>query len=269
MPRTRLFWDIETLPLILTGWGLWDQNFSHEHILQGSAVCCASWRWDDEKTTYTVSLLDDPQAFKRSPYDDTVVIKKLHEVVSKAPMAIAHNGDKFDLKILRTRCIKHKMSPFRIVTFDTLKCVRKEFRFDSNKLDNLGHDLDKGRKEKTGGIELWQRIIGKPFEPRSGKILADSGKAMRKMIKYNRRDVELLQDVYQELAPWASSHPNVSLMKGHIWTCCPKCQSKDVIRNGYRYTTAGATQKYACRNCGNPFIVDRKSLPGRPEVKAA
>lgn len=266
MPRTRLFWDIETLPVILAGWGLWDQHFSHEHILQSSAVCCASWRWDDEKTTYSISLLDDPLRFRKNPYDDTHVVKKLHEIVTKAPVAIAHNGDKFDLRVLRTRCLQHKLKPFRVVTFDTLKCVRKEFKFTSNKLDNLGHDLGHGRKEKTGGIELWKRIIGEPYKPRD---LADSEAAMRKMIKYNRRDVELLQDVYNDVMPWASTHPNVSLMKGQIWTCCPKCQSKDVVKDGYRYTASGVYQKHRCKNCGNPWITDRKSIPGKPEIKAA
>jgi len=265
--RTRLFWDIETLPVILTGWGLWDQHFSHEHILQDSAICCASWRWDNEPRTYSVSLLDDPKRFHANPYDDTVVIKALHEVVSKAPVAIAHNGDKFDIRVLRTRCIRHKLPPFTIQTFDTLKCVKKEFKFTSNKLDNLGHDLGKGRKIDTGGIELWKRIIGPPYGKRD---MADSEAAMRKMVRYNRRDVELLQQVYNDLAPWASSHPNISFIQGQTGLCCSKCQSKDVVKDGLRHTKAGVYQKWRCRSCGNPFLSERNAIKGfKPDLKAA
>jgi hypothetical protein len=59
--------------------------------------------------------------------------------------------------------------------FDTKVASKSKFRFNSNKLDDIGHYLGLGRKINTGGFELWKGC------------LAGDMKAWDHMIKYNKQ----------------------------------------------------------------------------------
>jgi len=152
---------------------------------------------------------------------------------------IGHNGDKFDVKKTNARFIAHGMnppSPYK--TIDTLKVARRFFKFDSNKLDQLGRYLKLGRKVETGGIQLW-------FGCMSGKM-----SAWNKMVKYNKQDVQLLEDVYLKLRPWMSNHPNLNKYMETAHNC-PACGSHDLQRRGTDGTVGNVNlyQRWRCNDC--------------------
>jgi uncharacterized protein YprB with RNaseH-like and TPR domain len=158
--------------------------------------------------------------------------------VDGADIIIGHNADKFDIRKSNTRFVFHGLkppSPYK--TIDTLKIARKVFKFDSNKLDELGRYLGLGRKIPHTGFHLWHScMLGDP-------------KAWKVMKKYNARDITLLEDVYYILRPWATNHPNVN--QGEVG--CPKCKATNVQKRGFSYTLLRKKQRFQCGNCHGWF----------------
>ena len=229
-----LYYDLETAPILAAVWGLWEQNAvwveSEWYIL------CFAYRWEGEKKTHVISL-PDYKRYKKSPEDDYDVVKKLWALFNEADVLIAHNGDKFDQRKSNARFIYHGLTPPSFYkSVDTLKVARKNFAFDSNRLDSLGEHLKVGRKIKTDK-DLWQ-----------GCLRGDL-KAWKKMKLYNKQDVELLRDVYLKLRPWIANHPSLSVIADDP-TACPKCGGHQLVRNGMKYTKTGKTQQWLCKECG-------------------
>ena len=244
MTAKILLLDIETKPVQAYVWSLWKQNVGINQIEADWSVLtwAAKWLDDDE-------MLSDSQWYYES--DDTEhdyrVVDSMWELLDEADIVIGHNSDKFDLKKLNARFAYHKMpppSPYQKI--DTLKVARKHFNFTSNKLDYLAQHLGVGKKMKTGGFELW-----------TGCMKGDED-SWNKMLKYNKRDVKILEKVYKRLLPWITNHPNVSVYSDKEERVCPNCGSHKVYKRGHYYTKIGRYQKYICDGCG-AFSKERTS----------
>jgi hypothetical protein len=148
---------------------------------------------------------------------------------------MGHNVDKFDVRKVNAKLIQHGFtppSPYK--TIDTLKIARRYFKFDSNRLNDLGVLLGLGKKVETGGFSLWEKCI------------AGEKKAWERMKKYNKQDVVLLERVYLKLRPWMKNHPDIF----KIGVECQKCGSTNVQWNGYRITKTKKHRRFCCQNCG-------------------
>ncbi len=163
MPHKRLFFDIETSPNI----GLfWQSGFkltiSHENIVRERAIICVAWKWAGQTKVHNLSW-DKNQCDKKLLQEFVAVMHSADEIVT-------HNGDRFDVPWIRTRCLFHDipMSP-DFVSIDTLKAARSKFRFNSNQLTYIAKYLELGQK-KPSGYGLWKSIL-----------LDKDEKAMRKM----------------------------------------------------------------------------------------
>jgi DNA polymerase elongation subunit (family B) len=232
-PRILLF-DIETAPNLAWVWGKWEQNVidfeRNWYMLSWSA------KWLGEKDTLAFGLPDFP-LYQRDKRNDKQLVSALWKLIDEADVVVAHNGDDFDIKKTNVRFIENGLpppSPYR--TIDTKKVAKRYFKFDSNKLDDLGSYLGLGNKIDTGGFELWQ-----------GCMEGDM-KAWKKMVAYNKQDVILLEKVYLKLRTWMQNHPNLNVINettGH----CPLCSSSNVQRRGFSYTQTGKRQRFQCLDC--------------------
>lgn len=176
-PRT-LFFDLETTPIRAFTWGLWETDVIK--VLDNSYILCVAYKWKGEK-----------MQFIKTRGNDKALCKKLHKLFSQADIIVAHNGDKFDVKKSNARFVYHGMTPpTQYKTIDTLKIAKRHFSFPRNKLDSLGEYLGVGRKVKHEGIELWDLCM------------KGNKEAWKRMEKYNRQDVVLLERVYNKLLPW-------------------------------------------------------------------
>lgn len=161
-----LLFDIETAPIVGYTWGLWEQNVIDTK--EEWYMLTFSYKWLGEKTTHVLSLPDLP-TYKLDPKNDCELVAKLWELFDEADVVIAHNGDAFDIKKANIRFIKHGFTPpTPYKSIDTKKVAKSVFKFDSNKLDNLGKFLGLGEKLETGGglscgSDVWQetRNLGK------------------------------------------------------------------------------------------------------------
>lgn len=240
-----LLYDVETAPNLGWIWGKYEQDVI-EYVKQ-TKMLCFSWKWLDEKTTHVVALPDFEKTYKKDPDDDFMVMSKLWLLFNEADVVIAHNGDRFDQKVSNARFMEHGFeppSPYR--TIDTLKTARRYFKFNSNKLDDLGSFLKVGHKLQTGGFSLWR-----------GCIQGDM-KSWNTMKRYNKQDVVLLEKVYLKLRPWMDNHPALNVLDGRP-EACPKCLGGPLVKRGtIKVNKTTTVQRYACTNCGG-WSQSRKS----------
>ena len=172
-------------------------------------------------------------------FTEEQMVLRLWQVLDESDIVIAHNGDKFDIKMLNVLFVKYHLnppSPYRSI--DTLKVARKYFRFMSNRLGDLGMKLGVGDKLDNGGFENWLGCIN------------NDPQAWRKMLKYNAQDVKLLEKVYLRLRPWMDNHPPINVLAGSP-DSCPKCGGTHLQRRGTRKSTkTGTYSRYQCQDCG-------------------
>lgn len=230
--------DIETSPLTGYAWTMFEANILK--VLEPSKIICVAWKFLDEDKI-NVKALPDYKGYKAGVLDDTALVKEIWGVLDKADVVIAHNGDSFDVKKLNSRFIIHHMrAPSAYKTIDTKKVAKKYFRFDSNSLDNLGVFLEEGRKESTGGFDLWDQCM------------AGNPASWAKMKKYNVRDIDLLERVYLRLRPFMENHPNLNVIahpNDHDESC-PACLSHNLQKRGFTITRTGRKQRFQCNDCG-------------------
>jgi len=234
-----LYIDIENFPIVAAVWELWEATAVW--VESDTFISSVAYKFEGEKTK-VIALPDYHGYRKYKDTDDRPLLKDLHKILSTPNIVIAaHNGDAFDLKRINARFAVHRLPPIPPApTIDTLKIARRHFKFDSNKLDNLGRYLGEGRKIATTGGKLIR-------ECRDG-----NRKAWGKYRRYNARDVDLLARVHNRLKPFAKTHPSLST------TGCPTCKSKKTQRRGEIITLSGKATgrfRYQCRDseCGRWF----------------
>ena len=240
-PKTfkRLFFDIETSYNIGKFWRTgWNQTITPSQLIKERAVICVSYKWENDDKVYNLTW-DKNQ-------EDKKLLTEFTKILEIADEVIAHNGDRFDVKWLRTRCLIHRLPfPTYVKSLDTLKKVKSMFNFQSNKLDYIASVLGFGNKVPTGGMQLWDKII-----------LEKDGKALEKMVNYCNHDVVLLQDVFGAIQPYIKPNTHVALHTGGEKYDCPSCGGSDIVYKKSVITSKGTIQRQMeCKECTNDYIV--------------
>jgi DNA polymerase elongation subunit (family B) len=174
--------------------------------------------------------------------DDKNLLISIHKVLSDADVLVGHNAIKFDFKKLNARFIKHDLKPLNhFMHIDTLRIARKHFSFTSNKLSYLAEYLkcesQKSEHKKFLGMEMWVQC------------LKGNQDAFQEMEDYNKMDVEVLEQIYNKLAPW---EPSINFQAFYNSTIC-SCGNTLFHKDGFRFTRQGKFQIFRCRNCAKTF----------------
>lgn len=195
--------------------------------------------WAAKRTT-------EKKVYSRSKGDKDF-LTCLHALLCEADAVIHYNGTKFDMTWINSEFILAGLpppSPYKNI--DLLRTVRAQFRFPSNKLDYAAQALGLGHKTKGMDFNVWK-----------GCIEDDDPAAWAKMLKYNRQDVRLTEELYFKIRPWIKGHPNTSLYKQFDGRDeglgCPKCDSKDIIARGNIMTESAVYKRYSCKSCKSWF----------------
>jgi hypothetical protein len=226
--------DIETAPNVAHVWGVWKQNIAPNQLMQTGRVMCFAARWlgEDGET-----LFYSEQGGKRAR---TKMVKAAHALMTEADVTVHYNGTSFDMPTLNREFLKADIgppAPYQQV--DLLKVVRSEFRFVSNRLDNILKELKIGSKVEHHGHKLWVGCMNGDPE------------AWATMEEYNRGDVDQLETLYYRLLPWIRSHPNHALYRAaSLNPACPNCDSIALQRRGFQYAKTQKYQRYHCQSCG-------------------
>ncbi len=235
-PPRVIFYDIETAPSL----GYYFDPYKEGNIVstvQSWFMLSFAYKIKGEKKIHYHCLADYP-GYAKNKTCDKALVTDLHRLVfSTGDILIGHNIDRFDSRKSKARFLAHGLPPTPPVkTIDTLKLARRVFKMDSNRLASIGEYLGLGGKTVTTGWKLWEACI------------EGDRKAWRQMGVYNKRDVDLLEQVYDKLAPW---HPNPPAMTHS--GACPSCQSGHVTQRGFNVTKTRRTQRLQCQGCGHWF----------------
>lgn len=255
--RKRLFYDIETSPNIALVWRTgYRLSVPPENLIEERGIICISYKWEGgEVKTLT---WDKNQCDKK-------MLTKFIKIMNKADELVAHNGDKFDVKWIKGRCLYHRIPvPQKFTTIDTCTQARKQFGLNSNKLDYIAGYLGLGHKLEHGGFKLWREVV-----------LHKSRTAMATMVEYCERDVELLEQVFNVMKPYLDIKHNYAVMTGGGRFACPECGNTKVKVHKTRYLPSGVVKRgMLCKSkaCGRHFTISNKAymelLIARREGKA-
>jgi uncharacterized protein YprB with RNaseH-like and TPR domain len=177
-----LLLDIETTPMQVYTWGLWDQNISIDQIIKSTEMLCFGARWLGTKKVI----------FKSAHHDGKeAMLKELHRLMDEADLLVGWNSAAFDHKHINREFLENGiMPPAPTKDLDLMTITKANFLFPSNKLDYVAQKLGVGSKVKHSGFKLWIRCM------------AGDNKAWAEMKKYQIQDVNLLAELYDVLLPW-------------------------------------------------------------------
>jgi len=235
-PLKVLVYDVETAPLHSYHWRVWKENIHPGQLQNKTWMICWAARWQDQKTMRSDAVTSEEAIAE----NDGRIVESLAELVRKADLIIAHNGDRFDLPVLNTRLLDLRLPPLPPVrTIDTLKIAKRDFKFVYNRLDYLAEFLGLDQKHSMD------------FEDWLAAIKGDQT-AISKMRKYCKHDIEVLENVWNELRPYAKRLPRMVEADHEMHKACPHCGAgiDKLIPEGWHRTNASNFARYKCGECG-------------------
>jgi len=226
-----MFYDIETSLQVHLHWGAgYQQDLNYKSIVKERQIICVCWKWEGEKKVHSLDW---------GKGCDKKLLQRFIKEMNRATELVAHNGDRFDLKWIRTRALFHGIDMrHKYDTVDTLKEAKKYFRFNSNGLDYITRLLNVGGKIETGGWEAWEQIT-----------LYNDKKHLKQMIKYCKNDCVILEKVFNKLKKY--TEPKIhraALVDNERWTC-PDCGNEHLAIQKERVTKTGVLRyDVKCKN---------------------
>jgi len=223
--------DIETAPNLAHVWGLWQQNVGLPQLLESTYMLCWSAKWDGQDDIFYSSIHTDGQ---------DAMLLSLHSLLCETDVVVHYNGARFDIPVINREFLEAGISPptpYKQV--DLIQTVKRQFRFQSNKLEYVVKKLGIGEKLKHAGHEMWVDCC-----------VHDKPEAWEKMLEYNKQDVVVTEALYRKILPWIQSHPNHNLFADGTVELCPQCGSVNLAERKAVPLNAGVYDGYRCVDCG-------------------
>lgn len=238
----RLFFDIETSPNIGYFWRTgYNLSITPDCIINERKIICISYKWETEDKIYTLTW-DENQCDKQ-------MLINFIKVANQSDEMIAHNGDRFDIKWIRTRCIFHRVPMFpNYKTLDTLKKAKSGFNFNSNKLDYIAQFLGVGAKVKHSGFDMWKNVM------------AGDKDAMDEMVHYCEGDIIVLEDVFLTMQNYIKTNTHNGVINGNLKYSCPSCGSENIELLKNNVTAMGTIKRQInCLDCDYTYEISNSS----------
>lgn len=236
-----LIYDLETSPNIGWFWRAgYKQNIQPNQIMKERAIICVSYKWLGEDQVYNLSW-DKNQ-------DDKFLIEQFVNVLNEADLIIAHNGDRFDIKWLKTRALFHRIPTLpNYKQFDTLKVAKSKLYLNSNRLDYISKFLGFEGKIQTTP-DLWNKVV-----------MLNDRKAMNDMLDYCDEDVRQLEKVYNELKHLDNPRIHAGVLQGKIKQTSPITGSVN-IKHIKTITTSSGTIKHIMKDVDTNRLFEMSNM---------
>lgn len=230
--------DVETAPLKVNVWSMWQQGVSLNQIDNDWFILSFAAKWLNESNDNII--YDDLRGIVHKE-DDTKLLETMWLLLDEADVVLTQNGKKFDIKKINARFVMNGFQPpSSYKHIDTLEIAKRSFGFTSNKLEYMTDKLCVNKKlkhQKYPGFELWRGMLNDELE------------AWDECESYNKMDIISLEELYFVIAPWDTKHVNFNLYSNNLETIC-RCGSTNIIKYGFAYTSVSKFQRYKCNDCG-------------------
>lgn len=236
--------DIETTPNLVWAFDIWNQNIGINQIEIPTSILCFAAQWYGS---------DNMEFYSQWEHGQERMIAEAWRLLNEADIVVHYYGSRFDVPHLNREFLQAGFlppAPFKQI--DLKVAVSRRFKFTSNKLQFLSEVLGLEGKEEHEGFNLWSKVIN-IFDKWPAVIQED---AKARMESYNKRDVELLSEVYDVLLPWIPGHPHLWLYEG----CggCPTCGADALVPAGFATTRLSIFKQFRCTECGKYFRNSRR-----------
>lgn len=209
-------------------WSLKTEYIPPENVIQPVQMLCWAAKWLGEPDVEFRSLRHDGR--RR-------MVKRMWKLLDSADSVIHYNGSRFDIPHLNREFLElGLLPPAPYAQIDLLKTARRQFRFDSNRLDRVARQVGIGKKEEHEGFRLWLRCMD------------GEASAWERMKRYNVQDVRLTEQLYERLRPWIPTHPSIGAHQGG--DVCPRCGSSRLEHRGFAVLRTGRYRRLHCTKCG-------------------
>lgn len=233
-PRILLF-DLETAPLRVFTFGLFDQNIGLSQIDRDWFLLAFSAKWLGEP-----AIIYSDQSKEKDITDDTRLLGLLWNLLNEADVVVTQNGRSFDEKVANARFIIKGFPPLaRFKHIDTKVLAKRRFRFTSNKLEYLAEALNvpvkKLKHKQFPGFDLW------------AEVMRGNQEAWKEMKAYCVADTLSLEGVYERLAPWGVGVNLNAYHSDNTYRC--QCGSIDFEKKDFERTATGKYMRLICKKC--------------------
>jgi DNA polymerase elongation subunit (family B) len=227
--------DIETMAPLVYSFQLRKAFIGLNQIVRQGRVICFAAQWVGDKKVMFHSEHHDAGGHQ-------AMIEAAHRLLTEADVVVHYNGMRFDRRHLNRSFKQAGLAiPASYVNVDLMTALNKVFvtSTGSYKLDAWLMEFDLPRKLDTGGFELW-------FD-------CDNGveKAWRDMRRYNMQDIRSTRALLEDALPWIR-FPHAGLFGGKR-AGCPRCQSTNVVQEGYVVKMTGKYAQWRCLDCTGLF----------------
>lgn len=242
------YWDVETAFMLLASFARYgEMNIPYSSVFQDWFMFCAAFQLEGKKAKL-VSVLDNKKRFNKDFTDDYHVIKTLRDFIDSVDILVAHNGDHFDWKKFKARLIYHKIPvPRKPILIDTYK-EAKTSQFTSNKLGDLAIQLELPHKSRSNSGDWLICTLPYGYYPKLKLRVTKETKAaaLKRIGKYNLKDLPPLISLYKRLRPYMNRHPNLNQWAKDGKPRCTNCGSTALRSDG---SSRGFPQ-FICTGCG-------------------
>ncbi len=249
-----LLLDIETSPIIYPMWSLNQKNFSPDHIIRDWNLL--SWAgWWLGRDEYVSAVLTPSEAKLGK---DERVTRLVWELLNTSDVVITYNGNNFDLRKLTSKFMEYGLGkPDPFVPIDLYYYIKKNASFTSHKLDYINRKLGIETKQDHEGMPMWL------------KCMDGDKSALKEMVDYNVKDVEIMEGLYEKVRPWILNHPSMtqflddSKKSAHL---CSVCLSENIeLTSSKHRTKVSEFPIYRCNDCG-VLMRGRKSVKNKTKL---
>lgn len=226
--------DIERISAIVENvWDLGQKSYIQpSSIIEPSRTICLAWKWTDAKKIHFASEWDDTHEG---------MIRKAHAVLDECDYLVGWNSRAFDVKHLKSHFLQYGLTPpSPHIDIDLMVNVKREFKFMSNRMAYIADVLGIDGKADTGH-GLWRDLRSD-----SPGVVT---RARKQMAKYNKRDVELTEELFEILRPWLRNL-NLGLYTDTDEPQCPNCNSTHLQSRGEAGNLTYRYRRFQCQDCG-------------------
>ena len=201
-------------------------------------VLCVGFKTVGEGKAEVLDILDYVGNDSNLIKAEKRLLKDVSTKLLEADVWLTHFGTHYDLPFVNTRLLYHRLPtlPGNFSMIDTWKISRNRLKLRNNRLITISEFL--GTEDEKNAIkpEHWLRALG------------GHAPSMDYIVEHCRRDVLVLEEVYNRLRPLVLDHPSRGLIDGRGG--CGVCGETKLVKRGFHITRTRKYQRYQCSNCG-------------------
>jgi uncharacterized protein YprB with RNaseH-like and TPR domain len=203
-------------------------------------VLCVGFKEVGKGKPFVLNILDYLGADKDIIKAERKLLIEVSAELLEADIWLTHYGSRgrFDLNFVQSRLLYHRLPilPPKFPQIDTWRISRNELRLHNNRLVTLQEFLGITNEKNAIKGDQWIRA------------LSGHKASMSYVVEHCRRDVLVLEEVYELLKPLCMEHPNKGLIDGRGG--CSICGGNRLQRRGFHITRTRKYRRLQCQDCG-------------------